>query len=121
MEIIRTIDQQTIIDRRIQSNLALSLLEKNLRHLALTMDRCGVPYVVESFNNPNEGWLQLVRQGKCQIQKILKLKEKDLTQSIPVDSITNNDVTTHPVSIGSTMMPRELNTKIETDKNHPDI
>ena len=121
MNISRSINQQTIIDRRIQSNLALSLLEKNLRHLALSMDGCGVLYMVESFNNPHDGWLQSIRQGKRRIQKILELEEKDLTQSIPVDSTTNNDVTTHQVSIGFTMTPLDLKRKIKTNKNYPDI
>ena len=38
-----------------------------------------------------------------------------------MNSTTNTDVTTHQVSIGFTMTPRELNRKIGTDKNYQDI
>ena len=68
--------------------------------MALSFDGCGVSYVAESFNNDYNRWLKSICQGKQQIKKILELEEKDLIQSIPVNSTRNTNVTTHQVLIG---------------------
>ena len=56
LEVILSIDQSTLYGKKIRSIIALSLLEKDLRHLALSLDRCGVPYTLVTSTDKFASW-----------------------------------------------------------------
>ena len=55
--------ESTLNKSNLQSNVALSLLEKDLYHLALSLDQHGVVYIPKSSTNRIANWCQSIRRG----------------------------------------------------------
>ena len=107
LEIILSINQSTLYEKKIRSNTASSLLEKDLRHFALSLDRCGVPYTPTTSTNKFTCWYQSICCGQRRIVKILRLKKKILTTSVQIKPIMKSQAINDHISIGSAVSPRK--------------
>ena len=75
---ILTIRQSTLFDNNIRSNIALSLLQKDLQYLATSFANCDIPSTSVSSINKHAKWRKSVRRGKKRSNDRLGLKKDDL-------------------------------------------
>ena len=103
-------------------NVALSLLEKDLHHLALSLDKYGVSYIPKSSTNRFASWCQLIRRAQHRLFKVLKLNKDKLTNVIQINMNTKSQVPEqHRVSIGCVDLPQKLKRLRKTEADFPDI
>ena len=106
LKVIKSIKQSTLNEKNIRSNIALSLLEKDLHHLALPLDRCGVPYRPASSTDGFASWCQLICRGQWRLFKLLELNKDNLTTIIEIKPNRKSKAIKDRISIGSTVLPQ---------------
>ena len=122
LQVIEKIKKSTFKKRTILSNVALSLLKKDLSPLALSLDQYGVSYLPKSSNNSNANWYQSIRRGKHRLFKVLKLNKDKLTTVIKINMNTKSQVQKqHRVSIGCVHSAQKLKQLRKEHNNYPDI
>ena len=109
LKVIEAIKESTLNKRNIQSNVALSLLEKDLYHLALSLDQYGISYIPKSSTNRFASWFQLVHRGESILFKVLELNKDKLTSVIEINMKPKLQVREqHRVLIGCVDSPQKL-------------
>ena len=121
LKVILSIDQSTLYGKKIQSKITLSLIGKNLRDLAWSLDMYGVPFLLVTSTDEYASWYQSICRGQRQINKILGLKKKDLTTSIQITPNMKSKAINDHVSIGSAVSTQELTKRRKTDAKYPNI
>ena len=64
LKVILTINQSTLIDNKIRSNIALSLLRKDLQYLAMSFANCDIPSTSVTSTDKYASWHHSVRRGE---------------------------------------------------------
>ena len=87
LKVIMSFNQSTLNEKNIRLNIALSLLEKDLHHLVLSLDRCGVPYRPASSTDKFASWFQSICCGINRVRRKRLKKVMTGTQVYNRDSI----------------------------------
>ena len=122
LQVIKAIKESTLNKSYIQLNVALSLLEKDLYHLALSLDKYGISYIPKSSTNRFSSWCQSICCGERRLFKVLKLNKDKLTTFIEINTNTKLQVPEqHCVSIGCKDSPQKMNRLRNTDTGFSNI
>jgi len=96
-----TIRQSTLIDNNIRSNLALSLLQKDLQYLATSFANCDISSTSVSSIDKHANWHKWVRRGERRINDRLGLKKEDLLSPTSLVATVNLIKINNHISIGT--------------------
>ena len=109
LKVILTINQSTLIDNKIRSNIALSLLRKDLQYLAMSFANSDIPSTSVTSTDKYASWHQSVRRGGSRSKKLLGLKKKYLSSPNSIVVTVGTKKINNQISIGSDNSKQRLN------------